>query len=143
MTSTFGKSGSRTANEEQPDKLRKTVRFEQEAPSTSSFSTVHVSLEYPESGTKKDPLEHVFVYYSGHVEDDIQISALDVFYQVDRRESRQIKEVSDWFREEDAGDLRRSELNEHMTRPNAFEGKIGKTEKKLEECEKHPEHRDE
>ena len=46
----FGKSGSRTANEEQPDKLRKTVRFEQEAPSTSSSSTVHVSLEYPESG---------------------------------------------------------------------------------------------
>ena len=91
MTSPFGKSGSRTANEEQPDKLRKTVRFEQEAPSTSSSSTVHVSLEYPESGTKKDPLEPVFVHYSGHVEDDIQISALDVFHQADGRESRQIK----------------------------------------------------
>ena len=75
--------------------------------------------------------------------DDIQFSALDVFYQVDGRESRQIKEVSDWFREEDAGDLRRSELNEYMTRRNAFEGKLGKSEKKLEKCEKHPEHRDE
>ena len=85
-----------------------------------------MSLEYPESGTKKDPLEPAFVHYSGHVEDDIQISALDVFYQVDGRESRQIKEVSDWFREEDAGDLKSSELNEYMTRRNAFEGKIGK-----------------
>ena len=123
MTSPFGKSRSRTAKEEQPDKLRKTVRFEQEAPSTSSSSTVHVSLEYPESGRKKAR----FVHYSGHVEDDIQFSALDVFYQVDGRESRQIKEVSDWFREEDAGDLRRNELNEY----NVFEGKLGKSEKKV------------
>ena len=46
--------------------------------------------------------------------------------RVDGRESRQIKEVSDWFREEDAGDLKSSELNEYMTRRNAFEGKIGK-----------------
>ena len=87
------KSGSRTTNEEQPHKLRKTVRFEQEAPSTSSSSTVHVSLEYPESGRKKDPLEPVSVHYSGHVEDDIQISSLDVFCQVDGRESRCIKGV--------------------------------------------------
>ena len=36
-----GKRGSATAKEEQPDKLRRTVRFEQEAPniSTSSSST--------------------------------------------------------------------------------------------------------
>ena len=33
-----GKRGSETANEEQPDKWRKTVRFEHEAPSTSSSS---------------------------------------------------------------------------------------------------------
>ena len=53
-------------------------------------------------------------------------SSLDVFYQADGRESRCIKEVSDWYREEDAGDLRRSELNEYMTCRNAFEQKIGK-----------------
>ena len=33
-------------------KLRKTVRFEREAPNTSSSSTTHVSLEYPASGEK-------------------------------------------------------------------------------------------
>ena len=30
---------------------------------------------------------------------------------MDGRESRYIKEVFDWYRDEDAGDLRRSELN--------------------------------
>ena len=39
-----GKRGSETANEEQPDKLRKTVRFEQQAPNTSSSSSTHVSF---------------------------------------------------------------------------------------------------
>ena len=43
----IGKRGLEKANEEQIDKLRKTVRFEQEAPNTSSSSTMHVSLEYP------------------------------------------------------------------------------------------------
>ena len=46
----IGKRGSEAAYEEQPDKLRKTVRFEQEASSTSSSSSTHVSLEYPASG---------------------------------------------------------------------------------------------
>ena len=41
----IGKRGSETADEEQqPDKLRKTVRFEQEAPNTSPSSSTHVSL---------------------------------------------------------------------------------------------------
>ena len=70
---------------------------------------------------------------SGHVDDDIQISALDdVFYEKDGRESRYIKEVLDWYREEDAGDLRRSELNEKvwsMTCLNALEGKSWQSEK--------------
>ena len=38
----IGNRGSETANEEQPDKLRKTVRSEQEAPNISSSSTMHV-----------------------------------------------------------------------------------------------------
>ena len=33
----MGKRGSEAASEEQPDKLRKTVRFEQEAPSAAEF----------------------------------------------------------------------------------------------------------
>ena len=44
---------------------------------------------------------------------------------MDGRESRYIKEVLDWYRDEDAGDLRRSELNEileRMTCLNALEG---------------------
>ena len=49
---------------------------------------------------------------SCHVEDDVQISALDVFYERDGRENRCIGEVLEWYRGEDAGDLKRSELNE-------------------------------
>ena len=43
-----GKRGSEVAFEQQPDKLTKTVRFEQEALSASSSSDPHVSLEYCE-----------------------------------------------------------------------------------------------
>ena len=106
-----GKRGSETANEEQPDKLRKKVRFEQEAPNTSSSSSAHVSLEKPASDEKQDRLEPVLVQNSGHVDDDKQNSALDGFYEMDGRESRYSKEVLDWYRDEDAGDLKRSELN--------------------------------
>ena len=34
---------------------------------------------------------------SGHVDDDIHISVLDVFHERDGRESRYIKEVLDWY----------------------------------------------
>ena len=50
----IGKRGLEKANEEQHDKLRKTVRFEQEAPNTSSSSSTHVSLEYSTSGESQD-----------------------------------------------------------------------------------------
>ena len=46
----IGKRGSEAASEEQPDKLRRTVRFEQEAPSASASSDPPVALEYPASG---------------------------------------------------------------------------------------------
>ena len=39
------KRGSDEASEEQPDKLRKTVRFEHEAPSTSPSSDFGISCE--------------------------------------------------------------------------------------------------
>ena len=42
----IGKRGSETAKEEQPDKLSKIVRFEQEDPSASASSDPLVALEY-------------------------------------------------------------------------------------------------
>ena len=101
-----------TANEEQPDKLRKTVRFEQAAPNTSSSSTMHVSLVYLASGQRQDRPEPVVVQNSGHVDDDIRISALDVFYQMDGRKSRYKKTCVGLVSRRDARDLRRNELNE-------------------------------
>ena len=44
------KRGPEAAGEEQPDKLRKTVRFEQAAPSAAASSDPTIALEYPASG---------------------------------------------------------------------------------------------
>ena len=52
-----------------------------------------MSLEDPASGEKQDRPEPVLVQNSGHIDDDIQICALDAFYETDGRESRSIKEV--------------------------------------------------
>ena len=49
-----GKRGLEGASEEQPDKLRKTVRFEQEAPSAATSSDPAVPLECPASGETQD-----------------------------------------------------------------------------------------
>ena len=52
------------------------------------------------------------------------------------QESRNIKEVLDLYREEDAGDLRRSEFNdfvESMTCLSALERKVGKVRKEMNE----------
>ena len=57
--------------------------------------------------------------------EDVQFSALDVFYEIDGRKSRYVREVLDWFQGEDAGDLKRSELNElveNMTCLSAIAG---------------------
>ena len=48
------KRGSEAAGEEQPYKLRRTVRFEQEAPSAAASSDPTVALEYPASGETQD-----------------------------------------------------------------------------------------
>ena len=48
---------------------------------------------------------------SGHVDDDVQISALDAIYEKDGRRSRNIGEVLERYRGEDAGDLERIELD--------------------------------
>ena len=66
---------------------------------------------------------------SGRVDDDVQISALDASHEMDGRKSRYIGDVFDWYRGEDVGALRRSELNEmvgNLTCLNALEGKFGK-----------------
>ena len=48
---------------------------------------MHVSLEHRVCGEKQDRPEPVLVQNSGHDDDDIQISALDVLYEMDGRES--------------------------------------------------------
>ena len=49
----IGKRRPEAASEEQPHKLRKTVRFEQEASSASASSDPTVALEYPASGERQ------------------------------------------------------------------------------------------
>ena len=104
-----GKRGSEAAGEEQPDKLRKTVRLEQEAPSAAASSDPTASLEYTGSGETQDRSGSVLVQKSGHVDHDLQISAPDPFYEMDGRKSRYTGEVLDWYPGEDAGDFKRSE----------------------------------
>ena len=55
---------------------RKTVRFEQEAPSAAASSDPPVALEDPASGETHDR--------SSRVDDDVHISALDVLCEMDR-----------------------------------------------------------
>ena len=79
-------------------------------------------LEYFASGEKQYRPEPMCVQNSSHVDDEIHISSLDVFYEMDGRDNRYITEVFDWYR--DAVDLERSELNElfgSMTRLNGLQ----------------------
>ena len=115
------------------------MRFEQEASSASSSSDPTVVLEYPASGEEQDRPRSVLVQSSCRVDDDEQISALDPFYEMDGRSSRYNREVLDWYRGEDAGDLKRSELNElveNLTRFNALERKLPKSNQKVAMDEK-------
>ena len=100
----IGNRGPKVAGEEQLDKLRKTVRFEREASSSSSAACSEpiVTLEHPACGETQSRSGYVLVQTSGHVDDDVQTSALDAFYEMDGRESRYIGEVLEWYRGEDA-----------------------------------------
>ena len=128
----IAKKGSETATEEQPGKLRKTVRFEKEAPSSSSC--MHVSLDYLASGERQDhrsvSLCRIQVMLTmTHTHFCVGCVLRDGW----TRQSLHHRSVR-WYREADAGDLRRSELNEldeSMTCLNALERK-----KWLETCEK-------
>ena len=93
--------------------MEKKERFEQETPNASASSVPYVALEYPASGETPSRPGSVFVQKSGRVDDDVRISALDVFfYEKDGRRSRCIGEVLERYRGEGAGDLKRSELDE-------------------------------
>ena len=74
--------------------------------STNSFKFVEEETENLTESS--NPL----VQKSGHVDDDVQISALDVFYEKDERDNRCIGKVLERYRGKDAGDLKRSELDE-------------------------------
>ena len=85
------------------------MRFEQEASSASASSDPTVALEYSASGWTRSRPGSVPVQKSGDVDDDVQFSALDAFYEMDGRKSRYIGEVLEWYGGEDAGGLKRSE----------------------------------
>ena len=87
------KRGSEATNEEHTDEWRKTVRFVQEAPNTSASSDPYVALEHPMKSETPSRPGSVLVLKSGHVEDDVHISALDVFHEKNERGSRNIGEV--------------------------------------------------
>ena len=81
----------------------------------------------------------VLVQKSGRVDDDMRITALDAFYEMDGRESNDIGEVLEWYQGEDAGDLKRSELNElveNWRHLNALEKNIWKINPKIPRDEK-------
>ena len=90
------------ADEAQSDKLRKAVRFEQEAPSAAASLAPTVALEYLASGETKGRLRSVLVQQSGLLMKTYK-------FLLDGRKSRYIGEVLEWYRGEDAEDLKRSE----------------------------------
>ena len=88
-----GKRGLEAASEEQSDKRRKTERFEQEAPNASGiFRSICCSGIFCNRKTQSRS-GSVLVRKSSHVDDDVQISALDAYYEMDGRKSRYIGEV--------------------------------------------------
>ena len=118
-------------SEEQLDEWRKTERFQHEAPNTSASSDPCVAQEYPVSCEIQSRPGSVLVRKSGRVDDDMRITALDAFYEMDGRKSRYIGEVLDRHRGEDAGDLKRIELVEKLTYLNVLEKEIFKKDPKI------------
>ena len=133
------KRGSDAASEEQTDKWRIIERLENEAPNTSASSDPRDALEHPVSCEIQGRPGSALVQKSGHVDDDVRISALDAFCEMAGRSSRHIGEVLERYRGEDAGDLKRSEsdeLVENWTCLNALGRKIWKFNPKIlmDEC---------
>ena len=79
--------GSGATSEEQLDERRKTERIEREAPNASASSDPCAAREYLVSCEIQSRPGSVLVQQkSGHVDDDVQISALDALYEKDARE---------------------------------------------------------
>ena len=106
-----GKRGSEAAGEE-PDKLRKTVRFEQEAPSAAASSDPTVALEYLASGETQDRLGSVLVQKSGHVDDKTNFCVGCVLRVGWTKESLHLTSVGMVSRKRCRRSCERSELNE-------------------------------
>ena len=104
---------------------------EQEAPNTSASSDPCVVLEHPASCEIQSRPGSVLVQNSGRVDDDVRISALDVFHAKDGRRSRYIRKVLEWYQGEDAGDLKIFELVEKWTCINVLEKDIFKSNPKI------------
>ena len=79
--------GSGTTSEEPSDKWRKIERLEHESLNTSASSDPRVALEYPTSGETPSRPGSVLVQKSGHVDDVVQTSTLDAFYEKDGRKN--------------------------------------------------------
>ena len=81
----------------------------------------------------EEPLDKLrkTVRFEQVVDDDIKISALDEFYEMYGRKSRCIQEVLDCYRQEDAGNLKRSEVNELVENFDMSQRLKGKILKKV------------
>ena len=83
-----------------------------------------MSPESPVCGERQDRPEPVLVQNSGHVD----ISALNIFFEIDGRKSRYIKEVLDWYRDEMpeiSGDMNRNRKSIVMNSKNREEQRDG------------------
>ena len=115
-----GKRGSEAASEEQPNKLRKAVQIEQEAPSASASSDPLVwnILRVVRHKIGWGPY---LCRSQGHVDDDVENFCVgSILRDGWTKESLPRREM-------DARDLKRSELNdlvENLTCLNAFGGEI-------------------
>ena len=79
------KRGSGATSEKQLDEWRKTELLEQEAPNTPASFGPYIAQEYFVSCEIQSGPGSVLVQKSGRVDDDVRISALDVFYVKDGR----------------------------------------------------------
>ena len=122
--SNTGKRGTETASEEQLDNLRRQYDSSKRRRTHQHLLLLHLCLESLESGDSQVRLETVLLQWSGHVDDDIQSSALDVLSEIDRRESRYIEEVLKWYRDEDIRDLKKSQVNELLESMTSLDVKI-------------------
>ena len=125
------KRGSGATSEEQTDEWRKTERLEHEAPSAAASSDPTVALDYPAGCETKSRPGSVLVQKSCRVDDDMRTTALDVFYGKHGRRSRYVREVSERYPGEDAGDLKRIELVEKRACLNILEKEFFKVIRRI------------